>query len=203
MNRRSVTWRLKNQIQDPRLPHPYPLQPAGPARDDRQPARPDGRGPTLGSTADRTLAGHPQSAGRDPRLVAAIRTAWPGLNESGLAQLRPDLIAATTAIGAGRLTEHLTANTGGALNPVAVLRTRLRNLPPPPQIIRAVAWCGRCSSPTYRWVEDASGFPIEPCPRCSGQARAKGRRGGPTTIDGADRQEHDAPPDRHPLRPTG
>ena len=201
---------LAPQRSDSRSKTPPPPTPAnGPDRPSTitNPSDPSDPAPPQRAAPQSALpqAAVSQSDGADPRLVAAIRAAWPNLNESGLAQLGPDLVAATAAIGAAPLLEHLTTNTGGALNPVAVLRTRLRNLPPPPRITRSVAWCGRCSSPTYRWVEDASGFPIEPCPRCSGQARAKGQRGGgsPTTVDGAGPREHDAPPDRQPLRPTG
>lgn len=41
-------------------------------------------------------------------------------------------------------------------------------------LIPALAWCGECESPGYRWLTSETGT-AEPCPRCSPQARRAGR----------------------------
>lgn len=110
----------------------------------------------------------------DARLADALIAAWPSLTDGALRRLAPDLAAGAAEIGTERLLEHLTTNTGGVMNPAAVLKTRLRDLPRARPRTALPSWCGQCSSPEYRWIEDdADGSPLRPCPRCSAQAAAR------------------------------
>ena len=170
---------LAPQRSDPRpkIPLPPPTDP--------QPPAPHGQtvGEDYPTTPASPAAAHPApETPPDPRLVDALHRAWPRLTARGVAQLAPDLCSATEQIGYQRLVEHLTSNTGGAVNPAAVLRARLQDLP----YVRTrtvVAWCGACSSPDYRWIEDEQGFPLQPCPVCSAQALTG--RATPVTGDAA------------------
>ena len=110
----------------------------------------------------------------DDRVADALIAAWPALTDGALRRLAPDLAAGAAEIGSERLLEHLTTNTGGVINPAAVLKTRLRDLPRARPRTTLPSWCGQCSSPEYRWIEDdANGSPVRPCPRCSAQAAAR------------------------------
>lgn len=160
---------LAPQRSDPRpkIPLPSPNEPQ-PSAPHGQTVEEDGSD----TTASRADAHPALKTSPDPRLVDALHGAWPRLTARGIAQLGPDLCSATEQIGYQRLVEHLTSNTGGANNPAAVLRARLQDLP----YVRTrtvVAWCGACSSPDYRWIENEQGFPLQPCPVCSAQARTK------------------------------
>lgn len=104
------------------------------------------------------------------QLSAALAKAWPRLGRRDLQQLQPMIQRALNQLSPPDLTAHLTSNTGGALHPLGLLRARLDNLPPPRSSHRRQAWCGRCTSESYRWLQDDDGQPLSPCPRCSPQA---------------------------------
>ncbi len=158
--------RPARQRSDPKPKTPPPTSPSQP--DDAGAVSPAPDSATRGATATAGNDWH----GLDRQLASALLASWPALTESGLAQLAGELAAAATTTGMSELTQHLTANTAGALNPVAVLRSRLRNVPQTPLAAQKVPWCGQCASPSYRWLEDADGYPLRACPACSGQARA-------------------------------
>ena len=110
--------------------------------------------------------GHPDI----PHVTAELVRAWPALGRRDLAQLEEILVEALEQVPTPQLVEHLVSNTGGVRHPLALLRARLANLPPPrPRRTSGVEWCGDCTSPTYRWIQDVDGKPVHPCPRCSPQ----------------------------------
>lgn len=103
-------------------------------------------------------------------VLTAVVTAWPRLGQRDLHRLQPLIDEALHALPASEVVEHLSTNTGGARHPAALLRARLDNLPPPRRQRRLTDWCGECTSATYRWIQDADGHPVRPCPICSPQA---------------------------------
>lgn len=131
------------------------------------PVRVDGPGsPTTEEDQQRGKTRHPDL----DHVLSALVTAWPNLGQRDLNQLQPLIDEALHALPATQVVEHLATNTGGARHPAALLRARLHNLPPPRRQRRLTEWCGHCASATYRWIQDADGQRVRPCPICSPQA---------------------------------